>query len=346
MRNRFIKAAVAMLLAANMVTGACAEEASVAPAATEAVSASTEETASAAEEAAEPADTAPAETAQPQETAPEETVPEPKAEETQEQTAAQPQNTGAEAATPETASEPAQQQKSEEADLPTSTVENGSQNIEHNNGKSNGQRAEAASEGDNAPEKQKTNASPSAPRRVSSQPVLRFTYEINSSENSFTFRVESTREGPPANNFTNVTVTALDGNQRTTVLHGHGPWKVFCADYGYATQYRISVTPSFTQSFGGDNDTGTTRYPAQSTTYSPTALIHTAYFNGNGGSSPASIKRYAGQALGTLPGSSRTGYSFADWYTAASGGSRISSGTTMPSSNVTYYAHWKASTST
>ncbi len=341
MRNRFIKAAVAMLLAANMVTGACAEEASVAPAATEAVSASTEETASAAEEAAEPADTAPAETAQPQETAPEETVPEPKAEETQEQTAAQPQNTGAEAATPETASEPAQQQKSEEADLPTSTVENGSQNIEHNNGKSNGQRAEAASEGDNAPEKQKTNASPSAPRRVSSQPVLRFTYEINSSENSFTFRVESTREGPPANNFTNVTVTALDGNQRTTVLHGHGPWKVFCADYGYATQYRISVTPSFTQSFGGDNDTGTTRYPAQSTTYSPTALIHTAYFNGNGGSSPASIKRYAGQALGTLPGSSRTGYSFADWYTAASGGSRISSGTTMPSSNVTYYAHWK-----
>ena len=341
MRNRFIKAAVAMLLAANMVTGACAEEASVAPAATEAVSASTEETASAAEEAAEPADTAPAETAQPQETAPEETVPEPKADETQEQTAAQPQNTGAEAATPETASEPAQQQKSEEADLPTSTVENGSQNIEHNNGKSNGQRAEAASEGDNAPEKQKTNASPSAPRRVSSQPVLRFTYEINSSENSFTFRVESTREGPPANNFTNVTVTALDGNQRTTVLHGHGPWKVFCADYGYATQYRISVTPSFTQSFGGDNDTGTTRYPAQSTTYSPTALIHTAYFNGNGGSSPASIKRYAGQALGTLPGSSRTGYSFADWYTAASGGSRISSGTTMPSSNVTYYAHWK-----
>ena len=226
MRNRFIKAAVAMLLAANMVTGACAEEASVAPAATEAVSASTEETASAAEEAAEPADTAPAETAQPQETAPEETVPEPKAEETQEQTAAQPQNTGAEAATPETASEPAQQQKSEEADLPTSTVENGSQNIEHNNGKSNGQRAEAASEGDNAPEKQKTNASPSAPRRVSSQPVLRFTYEINSSENSFTFRVESTRKGPPANNFTNVTVTALDGNQRTTVLHGHGPWKV------------------------------------------------------------------------------------------------------------------------
>lgn len=344
MRNRFIKAAVAMLLAANMVTGACAEEASVAPAATEAVSASTEETASAAEEAAEPADTAPAETAQPQETAPEETVPEPKAEETQEQTAAQPQNTGAEAATPETASEPAQQQKSEEADLPTSTVENGSQNIEHNNGKSNGQRAEAASEGDNAPEKQKTNASPSAPRRVSSQPVLRFTYEINSSENSFTFRVESTGGGPPANNFTNVTVTALDGNHRTTGLDGPCPWKVFCADYGYATQYRISVTPSFKRSFGGDNDTGTTRYPAQSTTYSPTALIHTAYFNGNGGSSPASIKRYAGQALGTLPGSSRTGYSFAGWYTAASGGSRISSGTTMPSSNVTYYAHWNANT--
>ena len=41
-----------------------------------------------------------------------------------------------------------------------------------------------------------------------------------------------------------------------------------------------------------------------------------------------------------MPSSSRTGYTFQGWYTASTGGTKISTTTTMPAGNVTYYAHW------
>ena len=64
----------------------------------------------------------------------------------------------------------------------------------------------------------------------------------------------------------------------------------------------------------------------------------TVTYNKNGGSSgTASQTGYVGASLtGTA---SRTGYNFAGWYTAASGGSKV---TTIPSSAKTYYAHWTA----
>lgn len=67
----------------------------------------------------------------------------------------------------------------------------------------------------------------------------------------------------------------------------------------------------------------------------------TATFNANGGStpSPSTITKTYGSQLGTLPTTSRTGYTFAGWYTASSGGSKISTTTTL-TSNVTYYAQW------
>lgn len=67
---------------------------------------------------------------------------------------------------------------------------------------------------------------------------------------------------------------------------------------------------------------------------------YTAYFNGNGGSNGTAIKKNYGTQLGTLPSSSRTGYTFTGWYTASTGGTKISTTTTMPAGNVTYYAHW------
>jgi uncharacterized repeat protein (TIGR02543 family) len=66
----------------------------------------------------------------------------------------------------------------------------------------------------------------------------------------------------------------------------------------------------------------------------------TASFNGNGGNiSFLSVDKYFGNAIGTLPTASRSGYTFAGWYTAASGGSQISSITPLMA-NTTYYAHW------
>ena len=66
---------------------------------------------------------------------------------------------------------------------------------------------------------------------------------------------------------------------------------------------------------------------------------YNATFNFNYTGSPDSIvqSKTEGVALGTLPTpSARTGYEFLGWYTSASGGSKISSSTLMPSKNITY----------
>ena len=49
----------------------------------------------------------------------------------------------------------------------------------------------------------------------------------------------------------------------------------------------------------------------------------------------------SGAQIGTLPTPTRTGYTFAGWWTAASGGTQISATQTVSGRNpVTYYAHW------
>ena len=45
-------------------------------------------------------------------------------------------------------------------------------------------------------------------------------------------------------------------------------------------------------------------------------------------------------ALGTLTTPTRANYAFQGWYTAPVGGTKISSTTTVPAANTTYYAHW------
>ena len=48
----------------------------------------------------------------------------------------------------------------------------------------------------------------------------------------------------------------------------------------------------------------------------------------------------SGSALGTLPTMSVSGYTFNGFYTAESGGTKITTTTKAPSSDTTYYAHW------
>jgi uncharacterized repeat protein (TIGR02543 family) len=74
------------------------------------------------------------------------------------------------------------------------------------------------------------------------------------------------------------------------------------------------------------------------------AATYTVTFdpNGSGSSvSPTSITRGYNENIGTLPTPTRSGYLFDGWYTAASGGTRISA-TTRVTNNVTYYAQWAA----
>ncbi|MBP3493968.1 MAG: InlB B-repeat-containing protein, partial [Oscillospiraceae bacterium] len=99
------------------------------------------------------------------------------------------------------------------------------------------------------------------------------------------------------------------------------------------------------------NNTGTNYAPGAS--YMPSSSGQTLYaqwsannytltFNANGGSvSPASKTVTYDSAYGDLPTPSRTNYRFLGWYTAASGGTQVTSATVHKTAgNTTIYAHW------
>ena len=97
----------------------------------------------------------------------------------------------------------------------------------------------------------------------------------------------------------------------------------------------------YTAASGGTKITTSTKVTANVTYYAQwTINSYTATFDGNGGSNGTSITKNYNVALGTLPTSTRTGYTFNGWYTAKSGGTKITTSTTMPANNVTYYAQW------
>lgn len=71
-------------------------------------------------------------------------------------------------------------------------------------------------------------------------------------------------------------------------------------------------------------------------------------FNANGGSvSPTTKEVIQYSTYGTLPTPTRSGHTFKGWYTAASGGTQITSGTEVTiTGNQTLYAQWTANTYT
>ena len=98
----------------------------------------------------------------------------------------------------------------------------------------------------------------------------------------------------------------------------------------------------YTAASGGTKISSSTVVTGNVTYYAHwTANTYTVSYNANGGSSNSSVNKTHGSTLGTLPTPSRTGYSFDGWYTAVSGGSKVSTSTTV-TGNVTYYAHWTA----
>lgn len=79
---------------------------------------------------------------------------------------------------------------------------------------------------------------------------------------------------------------------------------------------------------------------------------YTVTFNANGGSvSPTTMAAVIGTAPSSLPTPTRTGHTFAGWYTAASGGTQVTvsnwntviggmDATTLVTNGLTLYAHW------
>lgn len=109
-------------------------------------------------------------------------------------------------------------------------------------------------------------------------------------------------------------------------------------------EYSYTFAGWFTAASGGTQISTTTTVTGNVTYYAhwtATKRSYTATFNGNGGEtpSPSTITKEYNVALGTLPTCTRTGYTFLGWYTASSGGTKIST-TTVVTKDITYYAQW------
>ena len=109
-------------------------------------------------------------------------------------------------------------------------------------------------------------------------------------------------------------------------------------------EYSYTFAGWFTAATGGTQITASTTVTGNVTYYAhwtATKRSYTATFNGNGGGtpSPSTITKEYNTALGTLPTCTRTGYTFLGWYTASSGGTKIST-TTVVTKDITYYAQW------
>ncbi|MCR0248129.1 MAG: InlB B-repeat-containing protein [Clostridium sp.] len=114
-------------------------------------------------------------------------------------------------------------------------------------------------------------------------------------------------------------------------------------DLPTATRIGHTFVGWYTKASGGDKITKDTKMPADGATYYAhwTVNQYTAKFDGNGGSNGADITADFDSKLGTLPTSSRTGYTFDGWFTTADEtGTKITEETTMPVDGATYYAHW------
>lgn len=143
----------------------------------------------------------------------------------------------------------------------------------------------------------------------------------------------------------------LGSNQTANKLHGE---TLALADKGAFTRTGYTQTAWNTNT---DGKSGTSyalkaNYTSnQAITLYPTwtANQSTIIWNANGGSvaPTSSTYTYDGEPV-TLPTPTRTGYTFNGWFTASSGGSKISDvgNTNKPASNKTYYAQWTENTYT
>lgn len=156
--------------------------------------------------------------------------------------------------------------------------------------------------------------------------TITFTYPIVNYTISYNLNGGSVSGNPSSYNIESAAITLKNPSKTGNTFKG------WTGSNGTTAQTSVSI-PS--------GSIGNKSYTANWTVNS-----YTATFNGNGGSAGTSITKPYGSQLGTLPTSSRTGYTFKGWFTAASGGTQITATTTMPASNVTYYAQWAANTYT
>ena len=73
--------------------------------------------------------------------------------------------------------------------------------------------------------------------------------------------------------------------------------------------------------------------------------VYTVKFDSQGGTSVSNMTVGKNQTISTLPTSTRSGYTLDGWYTATTGGTKLTTSTKI-TGNITYYAQWKKNTYT
>ncbi len=86
------------------------------------------------------------------------------------------------------------------------------------------------------------------------------------------------------------------------------------------------------------------RYFSTYTIAYTTVASYTVTFDAQGGDSVDPMVVAQNGTISTLPSTTRSGYNFDGWYTATSGGTKLTKGTPV-TDNVTYYAHWTQNSS-
>ena len=184
---------------------------------------------------------------------------------------------------------------------------------------------------------------------------VKYTYTKGTSSSTKTIaQLRTTGAGITLNNYEwdNYTVPALAKYTITFAPNGGtGSNQTVSQYYGKTITLKSNTTFSRTgYTLSGWGTSTTTKSYNCGASYTVTAAktlyaiwtinSYTLTYNGNGGTTPAAIKRNYGATYGTLPTSTRTGYSLVGWFTAASGGSQVTSATKMDAANTTIYAHW------
>ena len=157
--------------------------------------------------------------------------------------------------------------------------------------------------------------------------------------NSYTITLKYNYTGAPSDSSVSVTYNSACSNLTTPTRTGYTFKEWNDKADGTGTKYTTSTTYTTV---------------GNKTLYAQwTANKYTLTANANGGTIPttsgwtiASDSKTAtksvtyGSAYSTLPTPTRTGYQFDGWYTTASGGSSVSSSTTMGAAETTIYARW------
>jgi len=98
----------------------------------------------------------------------------------------------------------------------------------------------------------------------------------------------------------------------------------------------------YTKKSGGTKITTAIKVKKKVTYYAQWTKAYTLTFDANNGAVTPKSKKVGNKlSYGTLPTPTRSGYTFTGWYTAKTGGTKVSTTTKMVAKNIVVYAQWK-----